>query len=1150
MYPKINITSDLNKIRHKTKYKKIKVLAKIDGQNFYDISMYVKSVKTNNQFEFLDTPNIDTAKIIVSNRKNIWTTTQYNDEFNPEVGKLNGTIEQAFLSKEWEVKISVIVDNNEEITIFTGIKTEITDKHQTAELKINDKSYYTLKKKLNNDILYINKTPDYIIKDLLNRTGYTTADYDIQTFTTPLTFLAKKDSTIWKTLLNLLKGTAGKISTTPDGKIICRSRLEEYTDPEVAAVIKQDTFKKYDLSTENRFNRITVEADGFAIGEEQEVVTATDTGEIKWEGYPLENGEESDGISTFELEYISEYAINVSPNAFLDYSYDSAVTQGNVISQGYNDGIIEVLEYNIYADKVIIKIKNLTVESIVKIDDLKIEGYRVNHKKIEKVIRENTSQELDKELAITSFYPSKAQLSKIADITYDDINKKINFGLSMEGFYPDIYAGNLITFEIPYKGINTGTFIVQKVEHSIEGSLFQSSITILEWKGLSYSVGDKSYESITSTRDNNYDQRISDLEGTVEEVSDTAQEAYDKTQYMDKKAPTIPSNLSLATTINNYGESVIRVSYDSNTEGDLLGYEVAYSLDGSNWRNYTTTETLSEFSVPGNIDIYVKVRALDIEGNKSGWSEAAQIKSEKDKTPPAIPTELTAQGLFQKIKLKWKANTEIDFKEYIIQIATDSNFSQNLVEIKTSSNYLVYSGQTNTTYYFKIKAIDQSGNESEFSTFVNASTVKAYDSDIESQILNNAKDDLDYLNDTKIPELEGSLSEKLDNLPGEITETLISDNSISTAKIKTNAITASKIYAAAVTSDKLAANSVTANAVGANQIITNTANIANSIIQTAHIKDAAIENAKIKDGAITNAKIGNAEIDDAKIANIDAGKITTGYIDSDRIEAGTITSDKLIAKPAFSLPEGAIAYFTDSMIDHVNGITPEGYDEINLSPKITLLPENAPPGSVVASLMVADKIYAEHIASNTIDAEKLNVTELSSITGNVGTLNAGVIKGNDSKTIFDLNNDKIDVSGNVKLGKSVLPDGSDGLYITNGKFAVKNSSGTTTIDGSKNILKIILSGQVSIGAGATKKITFTNLGYKPAFMFFAQGGNNDYDSNTTAQFPLYVYWERSSLSGPDEWGLWCWTYNNYIGFHNFYSSTKTVRYYVFQEVGL
>ena len=70
MFNKLNIDTSYEPFyRDLTKHKSIKVLAKIDGENWYDISYFVKKITVNNQIQLLDTPTIDTAKLTVKNDK-------------------------------------------------------------------------------------------------------------------------------------------------------------------------------------------------------------------------------------------------------------------------------------------------------------------------------------------------------------------------------------------------------------------------------------------------------------------------------------------------------------------------------------------------------------------------------------------------------------------------------------------------------------------------------------------------------------------------------------------------------------------------------------------------------------------------------------------------------------------------------------------------------------------------------------------------------------------------------------------------------------------------------------------------------------------------------------------------------------------------
>lgn len=234
--------------RDLTKHKSIKVLAKIDGINWYDISQYVKKVTVNNQIQLLDVPTIDTAKLTVKNDNNAFTNTAYNDEFDPSVGKINGTVEQGYLSKIWEIRVYTTVSNGVntiDIPIFHGWKPAqaITEKHKEAEIELKDILWITTQKRLKNPLLYTSMTPNAIIADLLERCGLDSSYQDLQQLSTTFdVFIAEQDKSYWQVIQQICEATAGVISTGPDGKIIYRTRIENFTDPEIALTINQDTF--------------------------------------------------------------------------------------------------------------------------------------------------------------------------------------------------------------------------------------------------------------------------------------------------------------------------------------------------------------------------------------------------------------------------------------------------------------------------------------------------------------------------------------------------------------------------------------------------------------------------------------------------------------------------------------------------------------------------------------------------------------------------------------------------------------------------------------------------------------------------------------------------------------------------------------------
>lgn len=141
-------------------------------------------------------------------------------------------------------------------------------------------------------------------------------------------------------------------------------------------------------------------------------------------------------------------------------------------------------------------------------------------------------------------------------------------------------------------------------------------------------------------------------------------------------------------------------------------------------------------------------------------------------------------------------------------------------------------------------------------------------------------------------------------LTGQITQTQITDGSISTGKIAAAAITTAKIASDAITANEIAANAVTAAKIAAGQVTTS--KLAAGAVTANEIAADAIVAGKIAAAAITAAAIGaneviantaniaNGIITDAKIASLTAAKITAGILAAMTLTAAKTASDSAV----------------------------------------------------------------------------------------------------------------------------------------------------------------------------------------------------------------------------------------------------------------
>ena len=87
-----------------------------------------------------------------------------------------------------------------------------------------------------------------------------------------------------------------------------------------------------------------------------------------------------------------------------------------------------------------------------------------------------------------------------------------------------------------------------------------------------------------------------------------------------------------------------------------------------------------------------------------------------DITPPASPGGLTATPGDGQVTLTWTANSESDLASYKVYGGTSSS-PTTLLSTVTSGQTYTHSSLTNgTTYYYRITAVDNAGNESGYST--------------------------------------------------------------------------------------------------------------------------------------------------------------------------------------------------------------------------------------------------------------------------------------------------------------------------------------------------------------------------------------------------------------------------------------------------
>lgn len=914
------------------------ISVKLNNQEY---SQYLLDVSIEINESWLGKLDPNTATVKLDNSKGLF----YINPYGQVVGPNNVIFQEG-------ITATIDIDGIRKFTGYVDKQPKFSVDKKQISLSLKDKWKQFEKKRCENKV-YLSTAFLTVLNDLVTQAGEIIENTNFENPELTINYwYVNEEKSITDALTELVKSVGGQLYYNENGILIFKAGFKStFTTDVVDTFTVSNISGDFELSPNGeKYEQVEVRNKRKTLSNKLEYVyigaTEDQPFEVPPEGLPPDANDKF--LAKFDdpvwwLEYYSG----------VEFAADAGISLNEA---KYNDNFLDytnhVLKNPFELDLRVDNTSGITGN----ITDFKIEGKKVIEEEdyyLYPIVSTNEKYTFDTELISDRVWGES-----LAKWLYEEVQVKPKIEIKVADFASglNLNIGEKILVKDAVSGISH-----RYVIHRIQINYKNSSVTINAVQDRDAFVYDpsivKQSKSSANAELQPLTQDISQLQSDLAATQQQVAEVDNRTSYLDSTAPSTPTNITLSSNIVE-GQSTVTVSFIASPEMDVIYYEVAYTFDGIHWETVTTTDVSITFEAIANKNVWVKVRSVDAEGYFSAWSTVYSIVATKDLIPPAIPTGVTITEYFQKIRISWNENTEEDMKDYIVQVSTSSDFTTGVETFYVDATYFVYSGQTSTTYYFRIKARDTSLNESDWTATVSGTTVKAYDEDIESAVLNQAAADINTLNTVTIPSLQTDIDAKLPNEPLVISETHIQDNAISTRTIQAEAITANEIASGTITAGNIGANQITANHIGANEIITNSANIGTAVIDTVHIKTAAIKTAQIADLNVTNAKIADLAVDNAKIANLDAAKITSGYIDADRIAAGTITAEKLSIQPPNSLPTGTIAYWTNSLIDEVSGIAFEGVEKGTLNNWVTLTPENAPEGSVVADLLAGNVITA------------------------------------------------------------------------------------------------------------------------------------------------------------------------------------------------
>lgn len=196
-------------------------------------------------------------------------------------------------------------------------------------------------------------------------------------------------------------------------------------------------------------------------------------------------------------------------------------------------------------------------------------------------------------------------------------------------------------------------------------------------------------------------------------------------------SPTSTESVSFGATtvgseVDNDGTTLpfIKFSWSVTNESNVDYYDFQWKLTtDSDYNSVQTKETSFKLSPALSlVDYDYRIRSVNHLGVRSAFTTASAVTTVKDDTVPNAPTSITVEGGYGSAKVTWTApttNTDAsdlkDLGSYKVFRGTSTNPTVQVGRV--SGEVFTDTGlDDDQTYYYRVKAVDLSGNESAYST--------------------------------------------------------------------------------------------------------------------------------------------------------------------------------------------------------------------------------------------------------------------------------------------------------------------------------------------------------------------------------------------------------------------------------------------------
>jgi fibronectin type 3 domain-containing protein len=517
----------------------------------------------------------------------------------------------------------------------------------------------------------------------------------------------------------------------------------------------------------------------------------------------------------------------------------------------------------------------------------------------------------------------------------------------------------------------------------------------------------------------------------------------------DGTSTTAPASITVTadTFISSDGTSSASfdVSWPTSVDAFVDHYVVEWkvSTDSSYFSQSTKTAPLKIVGLDPSKTYDVRLKAVNGLAVSSSYVSAQAVPA-ADTTAPSVPTSISAVGVYAQINLSWTNPTQKDLSHI------------NIYKSSTNTGTYAFLGSTDGTtfqdgdladeaeFFYQLKSVDKTGNISNPSSSVNATTRTIPSSGIADGAIGT--------------------SQLADDA---ITNDKIADDAVNTAQIVDDAVTNALIATDAVNQGSIAANAVTAS------------EIATNAVTAIKILAGSITTAKIDADAVTAAKI---SVDDLSAINADLGTITAGSIDGVTIKIGS-------GESVFKADTNGIYLGNETFANAEFRVSPSGAvtaTSATISGDITAtsgsIANGVTIGGTAASTVTSGAAAGATALQDADTGVDLGLTggSISGITISATKLYEGTGTFNNANTGFYL-----DDTGQFSLKDKLSFNGTDLTIDGNGTF----SGAITATSGSLSSLAV--SGAITVGTSG--KITGgTSTSFNTGSGFFLGYDTNAY----------------------------------------------------------